>query len=264
MIIANLATYPKRHQFLQQIVEAVAPQVDRLNIVLNEYKKVPTELKSFPNVNPIIPPEDLKDTGKFFPDVSKAELVLLLDDDILYPSDYVEQTVSRYQALGDQPIIASYHGSVYRQPVFRQCYDRKKRTKRNPSILNRLQNYPQELLTYKSRLADFRWVSVFYREQTAPTVVDQVASGVAIMKAKDMPPFDYMASSQKFVDVRLARWVFERGLKGITLPRTQGWLAPIRYDETIFNDFTEKNPKHVNDEIRVFAGRISNAGEVFV
>ncbi|WP_424832394.1 glycosyltransferase family A protein [Ruegeria sp.] len=262
MIIANLATYPKRQKFLRTVVEAIAPQVDRLNLVLNEFEAVPSELLGYGNIVPILPEEDTKDVGKFYPDVSGAEYVMLFDDDILYPPDYVAKTVSRFEALGNRTAIGSYHGSIYRRPEFNNRRDRNNPGGIGMGVFGRLIEYPRELYSYKTRLADFRDVFVFYKEQHAPIIVDQIASGVAILKARDFPPYSYMAGSQKFVDVRLARWAFERGLTGVTLPRESGWLRPLRYEETIFNDFTEKNPEHVNVEIKTFAGRVPHAGEV--
>ena len=262
MIVANIATYPPRRDSLAKVVNAIAPQVDQVNVVLNQYEGIPDEISQIEKVNPIIPPEDTKDVGKFYPDISGAKYVMMFDDDILYPADYVEKTVSRFEALGDHPIIGSYHGSIYRRPVFSKRGDRKKAGKASFGLLGRLIEYPLELRSYRTRLADFRDVCIFYRGQDAPIIVDQIASGVAILKAADFPPYSYMAGSQKFVDVRLARWAFERGLTGVTLPREKDWLRPIRYEETIFNDFTEKNPEHVNAEIEVFAGHVPRAGEV--
>jgi len=60
MITANLATYPPRREALEKVVAAISPQVDRLNVVLNEYDAVPAELQKYPNVVPLIPETDLK------------------------------------------------------------------------------------------------------------------------------------------------------------------------------------------------------------
>ena len=70
MIIANLATYPPRRENLLPVVQAIAPQVDQLNVVLNQYDAELPELVDIPNVKQIIPHEDTKDVGKFYPDVS--------------------------------------------------------------------------------------------------------------------------------------------------------------------------------------------------
>jgi hypothetical protein len=71
-----------------------------------------------------------------------------------------------------------------------------------------------------------------------------------------------MNGSQKFVDVRLARWAFEQGITEVCLPREAGWLKPIRYEATIFDDFTRKNPPEVTREILTFAFKVPMRGTV--
>jgi len=93
-------------------------------------------------------------------------------------------------------------------------------------------------------------------------VVDQIASGVAILRGQDMPPFSYMEDSQKFVDVRLARWGFENGLIPVILCRDENWLRPVRYDETIYQGFTRTNPPAVAGEIRTYAFKVRRRGEI--
>ena len=45
MIVANLATYPPRTSNLLQAITAIAPQVDRLNVVLTQYIPGPEGLR---------------------------------------------------------------------------------------------------------------------------------------------------------------------------------------------------------------------------
>ncbi|MES0826274.1 hypothetical protein [Ruegeria sp. SCP11] len=262
MIVGNLATYPPRRDGLIKAVRSIAAQVDRLNVVLNEYESTLPELAEHENVNQIIPVEDTKDVGKFYPDTSDAKYVLLLDDDIDFPPDYVARTVACFESFGERRVIAGYHGSTYTRPVFGKRSDRRKFKRKRLGILTSLIEYFAEIRAYKSRRADFRDVSVFYEAQANSIVVDQIATNAAILNAKDVPPYEYMADSQKFVDVRLARWAFERGITAVTLPREENWLRPLRYEETIFRGFTEKNLAHVNAEIEIFAGRVPNAGQV--
>ncbi len=261
MIIANMATYPKRIKFLREVLEAVAPQVDRLNVVLNEYDEVPPEVQGIENVAPIIPEEDTKDVGKFYPNVAGAKYVFLIDDDIVYPQDFVEKSIDRFEALGAGGFIASYHGSIYEKPqMWRSAY--KKNRKGLRRLLPRLYEYPLEIALHNSRMADFRRVLTFYKGQSNPIIVDQIATCAAVLRGCDMPSYSYMRDSQKFVDVRLAKWAFEKDLECVVLCREKDWLKPIRYEETIFHDFTKKNVEHVNDEIRAFAGKFPNVGKI--
>lgn len=245
MIVANLASYPPRRDRLEAVVASIAPQVGRVNLVLNEYAGPLQELEKFGNVNQIIPTEDTKDVGKFYPDVSDADFVLMIDDDLVYPSDYVERTVARFTQLGDEPFCAGYHASLYEKPRF-------------SLIPRKLKKY----LAYDAaRIADFRKVFVFYKEQPQAVIVDQVATNAAIMRGKDFPPYSYMAGSQKFVDVRLAKWCFEKGITPIALPKTANWFERIDYDETIYEGFTKQNPPHVSEEIMTYAFKVIGRGQ---
>ena len=120
MIVANLATYPPRRDGLLKVVASLSPQVDRLNVVLNEYAGTVGELAAYGNVEQILPPADLKDTGKFWPDCRGAEFVFLVDDDILYPPDYVAQTLERIAALRPgirQLFLSGYPADVVHQRI---------------------------------------------------------------------------------------------------------------------------------------------------
>ena len=244
MIVANLATYPPRRENLENVVATISPQVDRLNIVLNQYDAVPPELGRYPNVFACIPDEDLKDVGKFQPDVRDAEYVFLIDDDIVYPPDYVAGSIQHLEALGLGNCMGGYHGSLYVKPSLRQ-----------------LLRSPELLLTYKNRVADFRSYGFgFFNALNEATVVDQIGTGTAILRGKDMPTFEYMRTSQRFVDVRLARWCFERGITPVCLPRVAHWLGALSNEESIYGSFTTSHPAHVNAEILYYAFKVKFRG----
>lgn len=254
MIVANLATYPPRLKFLPRVVERIAPQVDCLNIVLNEYESVPDVLHNHDNVNAIIPPHDTKDAGKFYPECSHAEFVLMIDDDVVYPGDFVVRSVERMKSLGSGRYLGGYHCSIYRRPALRPLSIR--------SVKSNIRFFISP-----HHIARFREFSHFGHTISDPVIVDQVGSGAAIMRGADLPPYDFMKTSQKFVDVRLARWCHENGIVRVTLPREKGWLRPsssegVDFEETIVHSFTEKHHKHVAKEIRSFAfkdGRVGTA-----
>lgn len=244
MISANLATYPPRRSNLLPVVRAIAPQVDRLNVVLNEYGATLPELDAFANVVQIVPPQDTKDTGKFFPPVDGADHVLLIDDDLVFPEDFVRRTVAAFEDLGAGGFMGGYHGSLYVRPRFSLKPKRFRRW-----------------LTYTSAdVADHRKRVQVRHGLEAPMVVDQVATNAAILRGGDMPPYAYMKDSQKFVDVRLARWCFDRGLRPVLLPRPADWLGLVRFDETIYDSFTRSTPPAVAEEIMHYAFKVPGRG----
>jgi len=240
MIIANMATYPKRVSSLSLVIERLLPQVDILNIVLNEYQSIPLECRR-EKVMPIIVGDDLKDTGKFYPESSKAKYVFLVDDDILYPVDYVEKTIARYENLKYESCMASYYGSIYMRP---SLYDYLRR--------------PFLSLEFRKHLVKFRKVYHYKDKLRDEVVVDQLGSGVAILRGKDMPPYEYMKNAKRFCDVRLAKWCYEMKIIKVCLPRECGWLDDVSYDETIFRGFTKKSNCEVNKEILSYAYKNKN------
>lgn len=238
MIVANLATYPPRRDSVIDVVRRVAPQVDQLNLVLNEYDTQIEELTNLLNVRQIIPHEDLKDVGKFFPDVSRACYVVLIDDDLLYPDDYVAQSIDSLSHINNSRAIFGYHGATYVRAKFSLKRSGRRKWWRG---LN-----PKNIGASRSTLH-------FRSKVDRPTIVDQLGSGTIVMPGELFPPWDFMSGSQKFVDVRLARWCFEQGIECVVLPREEDWLGVTKHDETIYSSFTRLPNPHVADEIRTFA-----------
>lgn len=236
MIVANLATYPPRREHMMRVVEAMAPQVDQLNVVLNEYDSLPEELAVFESINPIIPPEDLKDTGKFYPDVQGADYVFLIDDDINYPPDYVKSSILALEEIDGSSAVGGYHASVYYFP------------KRFWSLRGL-----KHIFSFRpSRIAEYRRVHHFSASFFYHMVVDQLGTGTVVMRKNQYPSFDYMKGSQKFADVRFARWCFENGSHQVCLKRSKHWLSEQKVEESIYNNFTINNPSHVAREIWKF------------
>jgi hypothetical protein len=125
---ANIATYPKRFPLLLNMLESIRGQFDEVRIYLNEYKEVPEELKEYTTHIG----KNLTDNGKFFWSTNKNEYYFTLDDDIIYPPDYVKKTLPQ---IKDR--IVTYHGrklkglnrSYYRKHEVFHC--------------TRVQHYPQ-------------------------------------------------------------------------------------------------------------------------
>jgi hypothetical protein len=246
MITANMATYPPRERTLGAVIRRIAPQVDLLNVTLNGYGQAPF-IEDLPgNVQFVFPPTDLKDTGKFYPRFQRNGFVFFVDDDILYPEDYVSQTLRWFENYSNRRCALGFHGSIY-------LALHQSKLRRLPKLL-RLWVRGQDPIT-RNRLT-----YSFYEQLDQPVVVDQLGTGVAALRTADVPPFEYMADSQRFVDVRLARWCYEKGIMPICLPRERCWLKPINYQETIYASYTQNPSADVSKEIRSFALKRGNLG----
>lgn len=246
MIVANLASFPPREAQLRGAVAALAPQVDRLNVVLNEYAAVPAWLGDYPQAVPLIPEVDTKDTGKFLPRADDDAIVLTVDDDIAYPPDYVARTLDAFRALQSDAVVGGYHGSIYRPARFLP----------SPRLRRILRFRPDYIVSS-------RRVLHFEEALDTPTIVDQLGTGVMVMRGADMPPFARMRDARRFADIRMARWCHERGLTMVCLPRPAGWLRPVEVASSIYEDFTRHNHDHLAREIESFAFKTPACGQPF-
>jgi hypothetical protein len=101
----NIATYPARFESLLKTLDTLKGQSDIIRIYLNEYTDVPKELSQYYCVLG----ENLTDNGKFFwLDKVDKEYYFTCDDDLLYPVNYVKDTIAR---MAKSPIV-TYHGRV--------------------------------------------------------------------------------------------------------------------------------------------------------
>lgn len=110
MTSANFATYPgpNRLTALRQAVGSIRHQVDIVRICWNNYTAIPTGFEFAENY---IPPIDLADNGKFVFRPTPNEIYFTCDDDILYPPNYIANTLPYLSA---HPIV-TYHGRVLSQ-----------------------------------------------------------------------------------------------------------------------------------------------------
>ena len=80
-ITANIATQPKRFEFLLQMLESIDGQFDEIRLYLNNFREVPKELEKYT----CYIGRDLTDNGKFFWSNNRDEYYFTLDDDVIYP-----------------------------------------------------------------------------------------------------------------------------------------------------------------------------------
>jgi len=117
-IIASLASIPGRVNQLQEVVRRLLPQVDRLNVYLNNYGGKPDFL-NHPSIvvemSETCPFGDQGDAGKFYwaDDIEGYHIVL--DDDVAYPPDLVA-TLIRWVDQYQRKAVVGCHGVVLTEP----------------------------------------------------------------------------------------------------------------------------------------------------
>ena len=127
-ITACMAAIPSRENVLRQVVGSIINQVDELIIYLNGYDKVPNFLLSYKIKVYQSQHEngDLGDAGKFYKVGQLKGFILSIDDDLIYPPDYVQKLISKINSYGRQAVI-SFHGRVLKSAKINNYYSKSSR-----------------------------------------------------------------------------------------------------------------------------------------
>lgn len=220
---AHLATFPPRARLLRANIARLRALFAKVTICLNGYESVPGFLQGDAGVEAFIPSTDLKDTGKFAR-TAGAGLHFLIDDDIVYPSDYVSRMRAHAAALGEHAVLG-VHGVTYRPWFFGSRHGR------------RVRHFTAALADYES--------------------VDALGTGTVVVRGDALPSLEAMRTAAGFVDVRFARHCAERGLRRVCVPRDAGWLQPCDGDGgSLYESVTRWPNAAVYAEVR----RIRRAG----
>ncbi len=125
-VTASVASFAAREDSLKQAVASILPQIDRLNVYLNNYDAVPEFLRH-PKITVARSQEhgDLRDNGKFFflRNVA-AGYHFTIDDDIIYPPNYVQHLILKILQYRKQAMVG-IHGVTFADPIERFYKDRK-------------------------------------------------------------------------------------------------------------------------------------------
>ncbi|WP_299907847.1 hypothetical protein [uncultured Paracoccus sp.] len=195
MIRAHLATFPIRSGILMQTVRTILPQVDRLCLCLNQYSAIPAELADDPKIEAMIPERDLKDAGKFAFAPAPDDIVFTIDDDILYPPDYVARTLAGFDDLDPGQNVLGFQGNAW---------------------------------VHKKQTDEWLWRNfLFHKPAQHITKVDILGTGTACMLGRNLPALDEVISAAGFVDLRHAR-LHARAARSM-------WILPREKDEIASN-----------------------------
>ena len=125
-VTASVASFAAREDSLKQAVASILPQIDRLNVYLNDYDAVPEFLRH-PKITVARSQEheDLRDNGKFFFLRNVAVgYHFTIDDDIIYPPNYVQHLILKILQYRKRAVVG-IHGVTFADPIERFYKDRK-------------------------------------------------------------------------------------------------------------------------------------------
>ncbi len=114
-VILNICSIPDRILSFEKTINSLVNQVDRINIYLDGYKDVPNFLSPISKKCDIRFSEggrSLRDNGKFM-NLCQHEncYYFSVDDDIVYPPDYVAFMISKIEEYGREAVVG-VHGVI--------------------------------------------------------------------------------------------------------------------------------------------------------
>ena len=196
-VTACLASIPRRRDALQEVVDRLLPQVSAVKVYLNGYEEVPNFLIGREKVEVARSQDygDNGDAGKFWwSDKLPAGYVVICDDDVRYPSDFVRHMIGRVEQYGRRAIVG-VHGVTLRFPCRAYYTDR-------------------DVLHYRKGLA-------------ADTQVHIIATNSCAYHSSviEVCPEDFKLPNM--ADIWLAILAQQQGIPMFAVARSEGWLDDI-------------------------------------
>ncbi len=204
-ITANIATQPSRFESLLSTLQSIDGQFDEIRIYLNNYKSVPPELEKYTTYIGT----DLTDNGKFFWSSNKNEYYFTIDDDIIYPSDYVEQTIPQIKNR-----VVSYHGRRLLEPDI---------------------NYYDNHKTY-----------YYYSYLEKERKIDVAGTGVMAFNTNIFSPDLWKSPNYKMTDLLISLEAHLYNIPIVCLPKNNRWLFHEDvFLDGIYFEFRGKEEKQI-------------------
>lgn len=112
MITVKIASIPERISQLEATIENFLKKVDSIQVYLNNYSSIPSFL-NHRKICVFTSQEygDIGDIGKFYQIEQQNGYILTIDDDLIYPSDYVDSMVRKIDFYQRNALIC-VHGNI--------------------------------------------------------------------------------------------------------------------------------------------------------
>lgn len=206
-----MATMPERTKNGIKVIDSIYDQVDFIRLYLNNFRNIPQEYKDDKIL--IHQGKDLKSSGKVFWAKNPNEYYFCIDDDIVYPSDYVNYSLSKLREYNDDVII-SYHGRIF------------------PN--KKIKNYFKDHINYFH----------FDKENSKDVEVDVIGNGVSCWNTNniniDVKKFQYLYMDDILVSIQAAK----QNKKRIVVSHSEEYLNPLEKIGTTLYDTHKKNGRN--------------------
>jgi len=113
-VIAGLATMPERIKSLEETVNSILPQIDELHVYLNDFSTIPKFLKG-PTIKIFRSEKEIGnigDVGKFYTCEKIKGYHFTIDDDLIYPANYVSTFINEIERYQRKAVIG-IHGRLF-------------------------------------------------------------------------------------------------------------------------------------------------------
>ncbi len=125
-VVGSMTTFPARFDIIAPVIDSIAPQLDHLYIYVNETTEGFPDLSYHHNVTILDGRQyagDLSANGKIYPlNFMKNCQVLTLDDDFIFPRDYVTRNLAILEMFRGRCAVTT-HGGIL-PPKVKWYYDR--------------------------------------------------------------------------------------------------------------------------------------------
>jgi hypothetical protein len=197
-VIGSIATMPARAGTFSKMVRGILSQVDKLYVFLDGFTAIPPELQDLPNCQATLLPQqgNLHASSRFLaPRLFGSDaIVVLFDDDILYPPDYVSRIRQALARYGKRSIVG-FHGAIFMPP--HQSYVRHRNN-----------------LHFATRLE-------------TDLNVHELGSGTAAFLSSTFHPDPATWRYHHMDDLYMAAEALKANLRLIALKREAGWITPL-------------------------------------
>lgn len=220
---------PSRIEGFEKVVATIRPQVDHMFVYLDGFADVPTFLQDHRNVS-IRRAEELGDlhaSSRFLclQELRQPALIFTIDDDIIYPHDYIAVLSSLIEKVQGKALIG-LHGRIYLPP-------------------------------HRSYVTDGMCVH-FASEQKRPRHVHELGCGTLGFLSTSLPIDPRNWPRYDMDDILISIEAHKLGLPRISAPRPQGWLKPYaeNQEDSLWVQ-TQKDDSAQSEAMRALLGLYS-------
>jgi len=214
--IGGMATIKSRLSTLEAVLDSIVNQLSILYVYFNDHKEVPRFISKYRNVVAILGVDsygDLNANAKmYFMDYEESGIAFTLDDDIIYPSNYVSRMLAMYSRYPKGACL-SVHGSVI----------------------------PDHASWYYER----KIVYGFQNAMGKSNIVNLIGSGTAVFPVGILHNYNFDYKNLIYVDLQITLASLHSLLPVVVVSRPSQWLKSITY-EGLWQKFSKTATHHTH------------------